>query len=117
MFNYRQDDPSKLDFIVVGAETDVSEDEPLFLEIGEQPIAIILYQGELYAFLDACSHDGEVLADGDVEEGELICPRHGARFSLATGKALTPPAVKDIPVYPVRVRNGQIEIGIPRETG
>jgi len=117
MFNYRQDNTAKLNFIAVGAEGDVAEDEPLFVDIGEQPIAIVLHQGELYAFLDACSHDGEVLADGDIEDENIICPRHGARFSLTSGKALTPPAVKDIPVYPVRVRNGQIEIGIPRVPG
>jgi len=117
MFNYRKMDEKDLHYIVVGDASDVTEDEPLFLDIDDKPVAVISYEGELYALLDACSHDGEILADGDIEDGEIICPRHGARFSLATGKALTPPAVKDIPVYPVRVREKQLEIGLPISKG
>jgi 3-phenylpropionate/trans-cinnamate dioxygenase ferredoxin subunit len=45
----------------------------------------------------------------------IVCPRHGAEFDIRTGKAVTLPAVVDIPAYPVRVEGGKIEIGIPKE--
>ena len=46
---------------------------------------------------------------------QLICPRHGARFDIRSGKALTLPAFIDTPWYPVRVVDGMIEIGLPVE--
>ncbi|MCK5318339.1 MAG: nitrite reductase (NAD(P)H) small subunit, partial [Anaerolineales bacterium] len=46
---------------------------------------------------------------------EIVCPRHGAHFDLRTGKALTLPAVVDIPAYPVRVEGGEVLIGLPVE--
>jgi 3-phenylpropionate/trans-cinnamate dioxygenase ferredoxin subunit len=46
--------------------------------------------------------------DGD----QIICPRHGARFCLRTGKALTPPAYEDLPTFPVRILDGRIQVAI-----
>ena len=59
-------------------------------------------------------HDGP-LGDGDLEGMEIICPRHGARFDVQTGKVVALPAVVDIPAYPVRIKDGQVEIGVPLE--
>ena len=47
---------------------------------------------------------------------QIICPRHGARFDIRSGKALTLPAVIDTPWYPVRVVDGWIEIGLPNKS-
>ena len=52
------------------------------------------------------------LGDGEMDGYQIICPRHGARFDVRTGKVLALPAVENTPAYPVRVREGQIEIGI-----
>ena len=73
-------------------------------EIGERPvaswprrdhrlIAVVRSEGRSYAIEDVCTHDGEALTGGPVEGGEIVCPRHGARFCLRTGEALTPPGV------------------------
>jgi nitrite reductase/ring-hydroxylating ferredoxin subunit len=56
------------------------------------------------------------VAEGEIEGHEVICPRHGAHFDLHTGKALTLPAVVDIPAYPVRVAEGEVLVGIPLKT-
>ena len=88
--------------------------ERLFIEINHEPIVIINQDGKLFAIGDVCSHDNGPVGDGEIEEGSIICPRHGARFEIATGKALTLPAVEDIPSYVVRIISGQIEIGIPK---
>jgi 3-phenylpropionate/trans-cinnamate dioxygenase ferredoxin component len=62
--------------------------------------------GELYAIEDQCSHDEGPLCEGefDCEERVAICPRHGARFDITTGRALTLPAYIDVDTFPVRVR-------------
>jgi 3-phenylpropionate/trans-cinnamate dioxygenase ferredoxin subunit len=54
------------------------------------------------------------VGDGEIEEHEIICPRHGARFDIRTGKATSLPAVVDIPSYPVRVVGSMLEIGLPK---
>jgi 3-phenylpropionate/trans-cinnamate dioxygenase ferredoxin subunit len=50
-----------------------------------------------------------------IEGNNIVCPRHGGEFDVRTGKAMAMPAVIDIPAYPVRVRDGNIFVGIPKE--
>jgi 3-phenylpropionate/trans-cinnamate dioxygenase ferredoxin subunit len=113
--NYTQLDPSQCEFYEVAGVDDVPNGERLFLEIGSEYIVLFNIAGAFYAIGDICSHDDGPLGDGDVEDHEVVCPRHGARFDLRNGKALTLPAVEDIPAYPVRVQGGKIEVGIPKE--
>jgi 3-phenylpropionate/trans-cinnamate dioxygenase ferredoxin subunit len=73
-------------------------------------VAIFNVDGEFYAVEDQCTHDGGGLSGGPVENCEVVCPRHGARFSLKTGAALTPPAYEPIRTYATRVIDGMIEV-------
>jgi 3-phenylpropionate/trans-cinnamate dioxygenase ferredoxin subunit len=57
--------------------------------------------GELHAISDICSHGQVSLSDGEVEGCTVECWLHGSRFDLRTGKPLSPPAIKPVPVYPV----------------
>ncbi len=79
-------------------------------EIG--PIAVFNLGGSLYAIEDVCTHDGGELASGQVEGDEIICPRHGARFCIRNGRALTPPAYEDIETFPVRIEQGMVQVDI-----
>jgi len=85
------------------------------VESGDTLIAVFNINGEFHAIEDICTHDGEELTGGPVEGDEIICPRHGARFCLRTGAALTPPAYEDVTVFPVRVENGRIQVRDNRE--
>jgi len=105
--------PEAFEFIPVAAEQDLLPGERLFLEIDRQPIVVFNLAGGLFAIGDVCSHDDGPVGDGDLDGEEIVCPRHGARFDLRTGKALSLPAVVPIPTYPVRLRDGQIEVGLP----
>ena len=114
--NYTQIDPEKIEFVPVAEVEDLPNGERLFLEIDDFNIVVFNIAGDLYAIADICSHDDGPLGDGELESGHsIVCPRHGARFDIRSGKALTLPAVIDIPAYPVRVIEGQIEVGIPIE--
>ena len=73
-------------------------------------VAVFNINGEFYAIEDQCTHDGGGLAGGAIEDCQVICPRHGARFSLRTGEALTPPAYDPVRTYAVRVNNGMVEV-------
>lgn len=79
-------------------------------EIG--PIAIFNLAGELYAIADICTHDGGELASGRCEGDQIICPRHGARFCIRDGRALTPPAFENIETFPLRIRAGMVQVDI-----
>jgi 3-phenylpropionate/trans-cinnamate dioxygenase ferredoxin subunit len=115
MFNYRASDHSICQFYDVFPKDELKNGERAFIEIDHQSIVIFNIGGELFAIADICSHDDGPLGDGDLDGMRITCPRHGAQFDLRSGKALTLPAVQDIPAYPVRVQNGMIQIGIPKD--
>ena len=70
--------------------------------------------GELFALEDRCSHDDGPLAEGDWEPDEAvaICPRHGARFDIRTGRALTLPAYLPVETFPVVVEDGIVKVDV-----
>ena len=80
------------------------------IEIDAQLVAVFNIGGEFYAIDDVCTHDGGELAGGAVEGNVVICPRHGARFCLRTGAALTPPAYEPVRTYRTRINDGMVEI-------
>ena len=77
-----------------------------------RPIALWNTGAAILATDDTCTHEKASLSEGefDPHAAQAACPRHGARFDLKTGKALTLPAYKPLRTYPVRVEGGQIQI-------
>ncbi len=81
--------------------------------IGNKWIAVFNVDNRYYAVADLCTHDGGPLAEGELKGHEVICPRHGARFDIRDGKALTiGVAPIDVPIYPTRVQDGVLQIRI-----
>lgn len=115
MFNYTEIKPEECEFVEVAAEDELEEGSKFYIEIDREQIVLFNIAGELFAIGDICSHDDGPLGDGELEDFEVTCPRHGARFDVRTGKAVKLPAVVDIPAFPVRVVDGKIEIGLPIE--
>jgi len=73
-------------------------------------IVVFNLEGEYYAIEDVCTHDGGQLTGGHVEGAEIVCPRHGARFCIRTGEALTAPAYEPTAKFPVRVEAGEVQV-------
>jgi 3-phenylpropionate/trans-cinnamate dioxygenase ferredoxin component len=115
MFNYQDQDEKLCEFFQIAPVEDLPNGERLFFEVDEKQIVLFNLAGNLYALGDVCSHDDGPVGDGDIEGFEIICPRHGARFDIRTGQALLLPAAIDIPAYPIRVVDGMIEVGIPKD--
>lgn len=114
MFNYTHFDDSKAEFYEIGP-ADLPNGERLFVEIGDKPIVVFNLAGQYFAIGDVCAHDDGPLGDGDLEGHNIVCPRHGAEFDIRTGKVMMMPAVVDIPAYPVRIQDGNLLVGIPKE--
>ena len=115
MYNYIKLNPDQLEYIEVAGAEQLGNVERLYIEIDRQPIVVFNIAGGLFAIADVCSHDDGPVGDGEIDGDEIVCPRHGAHFDLRTGKVRSLPAVVDIPAYPVRLREGKIEVGIPKE--
>lgn len=64
--------------------------------------------GNFYALNDTCTHEEASLAEGWVEDGEVECPVHSARFCLKTGAALCLPATVDAVAHRVEVVDGEV---------
>jgi 3-phenylpropionate/trans-cinnamate dioxygenase ferredoxin component len=97
----------------VGAADAVSETTPLSAEVDGAAVVIVRCGDGLYAVEDRCTHDGESLNGAEVEDCQIICPRHGAHFCLRSGEALTPPAYEPLRTYRVREHQGRILIELP----
>lgn len=103
------------EYISIIHEKELHIGDRLFVEIKNQPIVLLNVDGEIFAIADVCSHDDGPLGDGEVNDHVIKCPRHGATFSIKTGKALSLPAIVDIPAYPVKIYNCEIHVGIPKD--
>ena len=102
---------SHISYLPVCKVSELQPGERLFLEISSHPIVIINHGREYFALDDLCTHDDGPLGDGEVENHEIICPRHGARFNLRTGEATTLPAVSGVNTYLTRIVDDHLEIG------
>ncbi len=115
MFNYATFDESKVDFLEIAPASELPNGERLFVEIEGKPVVIFNVGGQLFSIADVCSHDDGPVGEGRLEGYNITCPRHGAQFDIRTGKVIQMPAVVDISAYPIRVVDGMILLGIPKE--
>lgn len=98
------------DWTDVAAVDEIAPGDYRVVDIDDAQIAVINVDGEYYAIEDVCTHDYETLTGGCIEGDEIICPRHGARFNIKTGEALTPPAYEPVATLPVRIEAGRVQV-------
>jgi 3-phenylpropionate/trans-cinnamate dioxygenase ferredoxin component len=97
-----------LSWIDAGLTDNLGEGLPKSIAVGRRMIAVVRSGADFFAIEDICTHDGAPLTGGEVEGHEIICPRHGARFCLRTGEALTPPAYEPVRVFETKIENGHL---------
>ncbi len=97
-------------FVRVARESDVQDPGKQLVEVDEQLIALFHVGGRFYAIDDVCTHDGGPLAEGRLEGFTIACPRHGAKFDIRDGRALTMPATQATVAHEVKVENGEVFI-------
>jgi 3-phenylpropionate/trans-cinnamate dioxygenase ferredoxin subunit len=95
-------------WIDAGSITALHDGEAISIPVGRRSIAVARSGDEFFAIEDVCSHDGAELTGGTVEGAEIICPRHGARFCLRTGRALTPPAYEPVRIFETKIADGRL---------
>jgi 3-phenylpropionate/trans-cinnamate dioxygenase ferredoxin subunit len=92
--------------VEIGALETLPRDRGVRVAIGDERIALFRIGDEIFAVGDRCSHAEASLAEGEVFDYEVECPRHGSEFDLRTGKPLSLPATKPVPTYEVMVEDG-----------
>jgi 3-phenylpropionate/trans-cinnamate dioxygenase ferredoxin subunit len=97
-------------FVRVARVHDVPDPGRTLVEVDERLVLLIHAGGQFYALDDVCTHDGGPLGEGTLEGHTIACPRHGARFDIRTGKALSMPATQPTAVHEVRVHNGEVYV-------
>lgn len=89
---------------------EISSGHPVHIEVEGTDIVVFKLDSEFFAIENVCTHDGGKLMGGCIEGDIVICPRHGARFSIKTGEALSAPAYTATAKFPVKIVNGIIQV-------
>lgn len=103
------------EFVRVARVRDLPEGGKRLLEVEDRLVVLFHVEGRFYCLDDVCTHDGGPLGEGCLVDHSIACPRHGARFDIRTGKALTMPATEDTRAHEVRVENGDIYLRLSAE--
>ena len=96
------------DFVAVAKLNEIEEGRVKVVRVEDAPIGVTKVEGEFFAFADVCTHDDGPVAEGELDEYVIECPRHGAKFDIRTGKVKQLPAVVPIPVYAVKVEGDAV---------
>jgi len=96
--------------VTVAKVGEIPEGGRKIVRLGDQAIGLFHIAGRYCAIEDVCTHDGGPVAEGVVEGHVIECPRHGAKFDLCSGAALTLPAVVPVPTFEVRIEGDDIQV-------
>ena len=122
-------------------EGDLAPGGVKYVRDGDTEITVCNVEGAHFAVGRRCGHMNAPLEQGPLDGPYLTCPLHHVQFDVRTGEALNNPIdhdygderppepyrrfgkvqmrlewkirVHDLPTYPVRVRDGMIEIDVP----
>jgi 3-phenylpropionate/trans-cinnamate dioxygenase ferredoxin subunit len=100
------------DFVKVALASEIPDPGKLTVECDEEIVVVFHVDGKFYCIDDVCTHDGGPLGDGELFDCAVACPRHGAKFDIRSGKALTMPATLDTRSHEVKVDGDDIFVRI-----
>jgi metal-sulfur cluster biosynthetic enzyme/nitrite reductase/ring-hydroxylating ferredoxin subunit len=104
------------DFVRVAKTTDLPDPGKMLSEVDDRIVVLLKVGGQFFCLDDVCTHDGGPLSEGALDDHTIACPRHGAKFDVRTGKALTMPATEDTAAHEVEIRGEEVWVRI-NETG
>lgn len=96
------------DFVPVAKLSELPPQGKKTVEVDGRFIVLFRIDGQVSCIDDVCTHDGGTLGDGELENFSIACPRHGAKFDVRNGQALTMPATEATVAHDVKVEGDQI---------
>lgn len=100
------------EFVRVASVSDLPDPGKKLIEVDDRLVVLFHVDGEFYCLDDLCTHDGGPLSDGPLENHHIACPRHGAKFDICSGKAISMPATEATSSHPTKVENGEVFVQI-----
>ncbi len=100
------------EFHKIASTDEVAPGEVKQYRVEDRPVALCNVDGEFHAFEDVCTHAFAYLSEGGMEGDKIVCPLHGARFDIRTGKPKSLPAVKPVPKHEVKVEDGHVYVAM-----
>ena len=89
-------------------QSELSDGQMKLVEIDETLVILFREGDEYYCIDDVCTHDGGTLSDGEYAGCEITCPRHGAKFDVRTGAALSMPATQATRAHEVKLEGDEV---------
>lgn len=100
------------EFIRAASVKDLTEGQMKSVELNHRNIVLCFVKGKYFALADECTHDSAPISTGCIENGEIVCPRHGARFDIASGNVTAPPAIVPVDTYEVKIEGDDILVAV-----
>jgi 3-phenylpropionate/trans-cinnamate dioxygenase ferredoxin component len=106
-----------MEFIEIASEDEVKTGTVKKVNAAGREILVSNIGGKYFAVDNRCPHLGGDLSKGFIEGSTVICPKHGSRFDLITGKNITGPqksifkvikSLHDLKTYELKVKDGKI---------
>ncbi len=96
------------EFVEVCKVSDLTENIPLGATVGEDRVAVILYEGDKISCVSGvCQHQNGPLAEGQFKYGCLTCPWHGYQYRPNDG-ASPDPFTEKIPTFDIKIADGRV---------
>jgi 3-phenylpropionate/trans-cinnamate dioxygenase ferredoxin subunit len=99
----------------IGALDDLPAGRGIRVDYGRHRIAVFRIGDDVYAIGDRCSHAEASLAEGELFDFDVECPRHGSEFDVRTGIPDSLPATRPVPVYSVAVEEDGVFLYVSAE--
>jgi nitrite reductase/ring-hydroxylating ferredoxin subunit len=99
-----------LNLVAVCKVSDLRDGEKVALDISGASILVANLNGRFYAVSNLCTHERVELVHGFLIQGEIVCPAHFSRFSLETGRVVSPPATIPLKTYRVVVQGERLYV-------
>ena len=96
------------DFHFAAKVAELVNEGKLLVEVEDQLVILFRVNDEYFCLDDVCTHDGGPLSDGSLDGYEISCPRHGAKFDVRCGKALTMPATRSTCSHDIKIEGEDI---------
>lgn len=103
------------EFVKAAKVGDVPDPGKQLIEIDDRLVVLFHVDGKFHCIDDVCTHDDGPLGEGRLDGYSIACPRHGAKFDIRDGRALTMPATEDTTAHEVRVEGDSVFIRLNEE--
>ncbi len=99
--------------VVVGKTSEVQDGKLMHITAGGKEIVVTKLDGNYYAMDNVCSHAGANLHEGELNNNELTCPWHGARWDIKTGNLISfPQKLKPLQSHEISIEKDTLYVEI-----